>query len=66
MSKKLQNSKTTRERLGNISPMTFWRWIKSGKFPEPDARMNGHNYWLESTTDQYIEKVIESQAEDAA
>jgi predicted DNA-binding transcriptional regulator AlpA len=37
-----------RRRL-DVSEMSVWRWVKAGKFPPPDLRINGRRYWRERT-----------------
>jgi predicted DNA-binding transcriptional regulator AlpA len=36
------------------SDCTIWRWRKIGKFPQPDIRMPGVDYWRESTIDAFV------------
>ncbi|MBW7968617.1 hypothetical protein [Bradyrhizobium sp. BR 10289] len=33
-----------RQRYGNISDMTLWRWLKNNSFPAP-RKINGRRYW---------------------
>ena len=41
---KITPSKTVRqEYLGNISTMTYWRWIRYHGFPKP-VKIRGRNY----------------------
>ena len=40
----LVTSRQVRARIGGISAMCLWRWIRDGKFPVP-IKINGRNYW---------------------
>ncbi len=42
----LVTSRQVRARIGGISAMCLWRWIRDGKFPVP-IKINGRNYWPE-------------------
>lgn len=33
-----------RQRYGNISDMTLWRWLKNNSFPKP-RKINERRYW---------------------
>lgn len=40
-----------------VSPVTIWRWVKSGRLPEP-RKINGQNRWpadVEPTFDDEVE-----------
>ena len=37
------------QRKYNVSPVTVWRWQKSGRLPAPDAVIGGHNFWNPGT-----------------
>ena len=55
-SSRLQTAKQVRERLGNISDMGLWRWLKDPElgFPRPIV-INNFRYWDESEIDAWIE-----------
>ena len=40
----LVTSSQVRKRVGSVSAMCLWRWVRDGKFPKP-VRINGRNYW---------------------
>ena len=40
----LVTSKQVRARIGGVSSMCVWRWVRDGKFPAP-VPINGRNYW---------------------
>ena len=40
----LVTSRQVRARIGGVSAMCLWRWIRDGKFPVP-IKINGRNYW---------------------
>ncbi|WP_392711305.1 helix-turn-helix transcriptional regulator [Rhizobium ruizarguesonis] len=44
MPKKYLTQPQLKERYGNISDMTVWRWIKAGRIPEP-ALFGNRNYF---------------------
>lgn len=39
-----------------ISPVTLWRWIRVGIFPEPSAYIAKRRYWRESVVNAWLEK----------
>ncbi len=43
----LLTSGQTRARVGGVSQMCIWRWMRDDrvKFPEPATKINGRNYW---------------------
>jgi predicted DNA-binding transcriptional regulator AlpA len=43
----LLNSKQVRARVGDVSDMCIWRWVRDDRvqFPKP-IKINGRNYWL--------------------
>ena len=43
----LVSASEARKECGDISPVTQWRWEKSGVLP-PARRINGRKYWLRS------------------
>ena len=48
------------EKLGGVSPVTLWRWIRDGKFP-PGSKLSGKiSVWKESDVDAWIEAQAES------
>lgn len=40
-------ARAVRQRFGDISSMTLWRWVQQGILPEP-VKINGRNYWPET------------------
>ena len=51
---KITPSKTVRqEYLGNISTMTYWRWIRHHGFPKP-VKIRGRNYHTEDQLENDI------------
>ena len=57
--------KARREYLGDISPMTEWRWIKAGILPEP-VKINGRNFHYESDLFAVPQRATELEARKAA
>ncbi|HEY1504118.1 MAG TPA: hypothetical protein VGF92_07450 [Stellaceae bacterium] len=50
----LNSSTIRRDKLGDISYPTFWRYGRDLGFPEPDVIINRIRYWRESTVDAWI------------
>ena len=50
----LSSNTIRREKLGNCSYPTFWRYGRDLGFPEPDVIINRVRYWRESTVDEWI------------
>lgn len=63
MSKKILRLSQVREKVGNVSHVTIWRWEKDGHFPKR-IRLGGNSSgWLESEVDKWIEdRAAERQA----
>jgi hypothetical protein len=62
------NKRNRRQRDGidGILPMSKSTWfagIKTGRFPAPDVRDIGRNYWKESTIDALLERMAASDQE---
>jgi hypothetical protein len=50
--RRLLSGPQVRARYADISEMGLWRWIKGGVIPPPDQKINGRNYWWDSTLDK--------------
>lgn len=48
--------RAVRERLGGVSEMTLWRWLRAEalKFPQP-VRINGRRYFLEAEVAAWLD-----------
>lgn len=45
-----------RERLGGVSHVTIWRWVRANQFPAPIKPGGGSmSRWLEREVDEHIE-----------
>jgi len=44
-----------RKELGNISPVTLWRWTEAGLLPPP-RKVRGRKFWLVSEIDAFKTK----------
>lgn len=44
---RLLAARAVRDRLGSVSDMTLWRWVRDGILPQP-TKINGRNYWNEA------------------
>lgn len=45
-----------RERLGGVSHVTVWRWVRAGQFPAPIKPGGGKmSRWLSREVDDHIE-----------
>ena len=58
----LVSGPSMRQRL-NVCAMTEDRWIKAGKFPPPDIRINGRKYWREGTYAKWLKYQLEIEAD---
>ena len=47
MKDSLIDSTAARQRLGDKSLMTMWRWVQAGILPAP-VKINGRNFWREA------------------
>ena len=58
----LLSARSVREENGGISKGTFIRWRKNEAlaFPDPDAVINGRNYWLRSTIKAWRARAFEA------
>jgi prophage regulatory protein len=45
---------TVRERIGNPSEATLWRWIRAGNFPAPIRIGPNSVGWLETEINEWI------------
>lgn len=52
---RLLAARAVRERLGDVSDMTLWRWQRDGILPQP-VKINGRNYWPESAIAAVVER----------
>jgi predicted DNA-binding transcriptional regulator AlpA len=52
--KLLNSTVIRRDKLGDCSYSTFWRYGHDQGFPEPDVVINRIRYWRESTVDAWI------------
>lgn len=55
MSRRLMNSTRLRARLGDVSPMTVWRYLqdKTLAFPRP-ITIRKRNFWDENEIEEFI------------
>ncbi len=37
------------------------KWVKTGKFPEPDGNLNGRNFWKRSTYKRWQQDVFDGK-----
>jgi predicted DNA-binding transcriptional regulator AlpA len=51
----LLDAHATKEHLGNISEMTFWRWGRDLGFPEPDFVIGRRRFWRLSSIEAWLE-----------
>ncbi|PDS74691.1 helix-turn-helix domain-containing protein [Rhizobium sp. L43] len=51
MGKRYLTQPQLRERYGGISDMTVWRWVRTGRIPEP-ALFGTRNYFDEAELDE--------------
>ena len=56
----LVSGPSMRQRL-NVCAMTEDRWVKAGKFPPPDLRINGRKYWRERTYAKWLKDQLEAE-----
>ena len=56
----LYPAKQIRKECGNISPMTYWRWINYHGFPKP-TKINNRNYHNEEQRSTHIPKWIKEK-----
>lgn len=47
-------SRQVREKCGNVSDMSLWRWTRHAGFPEP-VRLNRRRYWRAGEVDAWWE-----------
>lgn len=59
----LLNSNDTRARVGNVSTMCIWRWMKDERvnFPKP-VKINSRNYWRLGDLQRWQRKHVEAKA----
>lgn len=44
-------------KLLGVTPLTLWRYVKAGKFPQPKKAINNYSvYWLKSDVDAFLKK----------
>jgi predicted DNA-binding transcriptional regulator AlpA len=51
----LLDAHATKQHLGNISEMTFWRWGQSLGFPEPNFVIGRRRFWRLSSIEAWLE-----------
>jgi predicted DNA-binding transcriptional regulator AlpA len=56
----LLTSKGVRQKLGNISHMTLWRYSKNLRFPPPDKVINRIRFWRRDTVQRWVDSQPES------
>jgi len=44
---RLLAARAVRDRLGGVSDMTLWRWVRDGVLPAP-SKIRHRNYWSEA------------------
>lgn len=62
----MQHTPPTADRLwsGNVTSdlsitgRCLRKWVSSGRFPQPDGNLNGRNFWLRSTYEQWKADVL--------
>ena len=47
--------------LYNITDRCLRSWIATGRFPRPDANMNGRNAWFAETVDRHRAAMLAGQ-----
>jgi predicted DNA-binding transcriptional regulator AlpA len=55
--KRLLNSRQVKERYGNVSDQTIWRWLRDERlgFPKPE-QIRRRNYWDSDKLDAFDER----------
>ena len=63
----LRSARRVRAQLGNISPVTQWRWENDDNldFPKP-IKISGRNYFRGEEIDAWIERQANTDADCAA
>jgi predicted DNA-binding transcriptional regulator AlpA len=58
----LVGSGVIRKEIGGVSAPTLWRWIRQGKFPQHDIKVNNIRFWRWSRVLAWKERMLRENA----
>lgn len=61
--KRLIGTRAVGQRYGGKHPRTVKRWKDQGVIPPPDLRINGRDYWDETTLDHHDRTLVAAGAD---